>query len=183
MSTLAFRRTRRDDLPRLQAWLRRPHVARYWAHDTSDAAVERDFAGSFLGTEPSEDFVVSADGVPVGFVQRCRIHDYADEERELIELVDVPAGALTIDYFVGEPDRVGQGLGTHLIREFVALCWRDHPRAPAIVVPVAAGNVASWRALRSAGFGWVATGYLTPDNPVDDGRHHVYRLDRPSGPA
>ncbi|GAA1716828.1 GNAT family N-acetyltransferase [Isoptericola hypogeus] len=178
---LTFRRTRRGDLPQIQTWLRRPHVARYWAHDTSDAAVERDFAGSFLGTEPSEDFVVSDDGAPVGFIQRCRIHDYADEERELIALVDVPVDALTIDYFVGEPDRVGQGLGTRMIREFTATCWRDHPGATTIVVPVVTGNAASWGALRSAGFRWVATGWLPPDNPVDDGQHHVYRLDRPVG--
>ncbi|MCA5892326.1 acetyltransferase [Isoptericola sp. NEAU-Y5] len=181
MSTLAFRRTRRGDLSQIQAWLRQPHVARYWAHDTSDAAVERDFAGSFGGTEPSEDFVVSDGGVDVGFVQRCCIHDYAAEERELIELVEVPADALTIDYFVGEADRVGQGVGSRMVREFVALCWRDHPGATAIVVPVVVGNVASWSALRSAGFRRVATGHLPPDNPVDDGLHHVYRLDRPAG--
>jgi aminoglycoside 6'-N-acetyltransferase len=178
---LGFRRTERGDLRQIQGWLRHEHVARYWAHDTSDAAIECDFAGSIDGTEPSEDFVVECGGTAVGFVQRCRIHDYPDGFTELVELVDVPPGALTIDYFIGEPAMVGRGLGTRLIQEFTALCWRDHVRAPAIIVPVSASNVASWGALRSAGFTRIAVGHMEPDNPLDDGQHVVYRRDRPAG--
>lgn len=177
---LGFRRTERDDLRRIQEWLRHEHVARYWAHDTSDAAIERDFAGSIDGTEPSEDFIVSHGGEPVGFVQRCRIHDYPDGFAELMALVDVPPGALTIDYFIGEPAMVGRGLGSRLVRGFTELCWRDHAPAPAIIVPVSASNVASWGALRSAGFAHIASGYLEPDSPLDDGQHVVYRRDRPA---
>lgn len=180
---LAFRRTRRADLPLIQRWLRSPHVERYWSHDTSDDAVERDFAGSFEGTEPSEDFIVELRGAPAGFVQRCRIFDYEDGHRELIELAGVPRDALTIDYFIGEPDFLGRGLGTLLIREFTRLCWRDRPTAGTIIVPVAVVNTASWSALRSAGYAHVTTGYLEPDNPLDDGQHHVHRLDRPAGPV
>ncbi|WP_016700127.1 GNAT family N-acetyltransferase [Actinoalloteichus spitiensis] len=179
--TLRFRRTRLEDLPLIQSWLRRPHVARYWAHDTSDAAIERDFAGSVLGEEPSEDYLVFRADRPIGFAQRCRIHDYPEGHRELVELVDVPPDALTIDYFIGEAELLGQGLGTRLVEAFTGLCWRDHPEASAIIVPVAASNTPSWAALRRAGYSLVATGYLTPDNPLDDGIHHVHRADRPRG--
>ncbi|WP_422647258.1 GNAT family N-acetyltransferase [Actinoalloteichus caeruleus] len=177
---LEFRRNRHDDLRLIQTWLRRPHVARYWVHDTSDAGVERDFAGSLRGTEPSEDFLVLWGGSPIGFAQRCRIHDYPEGHRELIELVDVPSDALTIDYFIGEPELLGRGLGTLLIEAFTELCWRDHPEASAIIVPVATSNTPSWSALRRAGYAAIGTGYLTPDNPLDDGSHHVHRLDRPT---
>ncbi|MBK1783452.1 GNAT family N-acetyltransferase [Prauserella cavernicola] len=176
---LSFRRTTREDLPVIQRWLRTPHVDRFWQHDTSDEAVERDFAGSIEGTEPSEDFVVELDGRPIGFAQRCRIFDYPDDHQDLIELADVPAGALTIDYFLGEPDVLGQGLGTGLVREFTRLCWAEYPDAPAIVVPVVASNVASWSALRSAGYNHTVTGHLEPENAADDGQHHVLRADRP----
>lgn len=175
---LRFRRTTRADLPLLQRWLRQPYVARYWAHETDDAAIERDFAGSIDGTDPSEDFVVELDRAPIGFIQRCRIHDYPEGHDELIALADVPAEAWTIDYFLGEPSALGRGLGTRAIREFTARCWADHPSCEAIVVPVAAGNVPSWSALRSAGYAHVINGYLPPDNPIDDGRHHVFRIDR-----
>ncbi len=50
-----------------------------------------------------------------------------------------------------------------------------------MLVPVAAGNVASWRALERAGFVRVAEGPLTPDNPVDPTDHVLYLLRRPPG--
>lgn len=49
-----------------------------------------------------------------------------------------------------------------------------------IVVPIVAGNRASWRALEKAGFVRIAEGDLLPDNPVDPPAHVVYRLDRPA---
>lgn len=177
---LVFRRTTRADLGLLQQWLRTEHVARYWAHETSDEAVERDFGPSIDGTEPSEDFLVRLGPTPLGFIQRSAIHDYADEHRELIRLVTVPEGALTIDYFIGEATLLGRGLGTEMVRQFTELCWAERPDATAIIVPVAAGNRASWSALRSAEYTRIATGILPPDNPVDDGQHVVYARRRPA---
>lgn len=166
---LGFRRTSRDDLPRIRHWLALPHVQRYWAHDTSVAAVERDFADSFDGSEPPEDVVIEYDGTPIGFIQRSVIHDYPIDHRDLIDLATVRSAALTIDYFIGDTSMLGQGLTTRFIRAFSAACWVRHADAPAIVVPVVVGNVASWSALASAGYHYVTTGFLTPDNLIDDG--------------
>jgi len=177
---LRFRRTSRNDLPRIRHWLRAPHVERYWAHDTSEAGVERDFAGSFDGTEPSEDFIIELDDEPIGLIQRSFIYDYQEEHSALIELTAAPASALTIDYFIGEPSMLGRGLATHVIRSFSAESFAAHADATAIIVPVVVGNVASWSALASAGFRHMISGFLPPDNALDDGQHHVYRLDRPN---
>ncbi len=38
---------------------------------------------------------------------------------------------------------------------------------------------ASWRALEKAGLQRIAEGAISPDNPVDDPLHYVYRVDRP----
>lgn len=48
------------------------------------------------------------------------------------------------------------------------------------VVPIFAGNRASWRALEKAGFIRIAEGDLVPDNPIDPPLHVIYRLDRPA---
>ena len=178
---MQFRRTTREDLPLIQAWLENLHVARFWNHDTSDAAVERNFAGSFEGTEPSEDFIVLHQQLPIGLIQRYLFADYPDDRAEMQTLVEVPEGALSIDYFIGETEHTGKGLGTAMIRQMVEKCWDDHPLSTTVIVPVAVANPASWRALLAAGFTQVATGHLAPDNPIDDGQHHVFRIDRPSG--
>ncbi len=175
---MEFRRTTRADFPLLARWLGTPHVARFWNHETTPEAIERDFGGSVDGTEPSDDFIVEDAGVPVGFIQRSRICDYADEHIELIALADAPQDALTIDYFIGEGAATGRGVGTRMIREFTDLCFADCPAASAIIVPVIAGNPASWKALAAAGYERIAEGHIPPDNPIDDGWHVVYRRDR-----
>ena len=175
---MEFRRATRADFPLLARWLGTPHVARFWNHETTPEAIERDFGGSVDGTEPSDDFIVEDAGVPVGFIQRSRICDYADEHIELIALADAPQDALTIDYFIGEGAATGRGVGTRMIREFTDLCFADCPSASAIIVPVIAGNPASWKALAAAGYERIAEGHIPPDNPIDDGWHVVYRRDR-----
>ncbi len=180
MHDLTFRLLRRHDFPLLRSWLAEPHVARWWNHDVSPAAVERDFGPSIDGSDPAEVFVVQAGGRDVGLIQRYMFSDNPGYIDELAPLLAVPAEALSIDYFIGERSASRRGLGTAMIRAAVAGTWRDHSQAPAIVVPVNAGNVASWRMLERAGFRRIASGPLTPDNPIDGPAHFVYRIERPS---
>ena len=173
----------RDDLPLLGRWLAEPAVARWWNHETSPEAVQRDFGPSVRGEEPGEDLVLLLDGRPVGLLQRSRIHDYPQDVAELARVVDVPEDAYSLDYLLGEPALRGRGLGSRFLARAVERTWQDHPDAGCLLVPVVAANRASWRALERAGLRRVATGELTPDNPVDDPLHHVYRADRPGTAA
>jgi aminoglycoside 6'-N-acetyltransferase len=176
---IAFRPLARADFPRLRAWLEEPLVARWWNHETSDAALERDFGPSLDGGDPAEFFVAIAGGVPFGLIQRYPIAAYAEYAEELAPLVELAPGALSIDYLIGVPGHRGRGVGAAMIAAFAAECWTAYPGATEIVVPVAAGNAASWRALERAGFRRVAEGDLEPDNPIDPPDHVVYALGRP----
>ncbi|WP_436789406.1 GNAT family N-acetyltransferase [Yinghuangia sp. YIM S10712] len=176
---ITWRRLTERDFPLLSTWLAQPHVARWWNHETTAEAVARDFGAAARGEEPSEDLLVHLDGTPVGLVQRCRIDDYPEYHDELAPVIDLPAGTVSIDYLIGDPERIGRGLGTRMIRAVVAATWTDHPDAPAVIVPVHADNAASWRALEKAGLRRIAEADIEPDNPVDDRRHFVYRVDRP----
>ncbi|GAA4071009.1 MULTISPECIES: GNAT family N-acetyltransferase [Actinomadura] len=177
---LTWRRLAETDFPLLRRWLERPHVARWWNHETSPEAVRRDFGPAARGEEPSEDVLALLDGRPFGLVQRCRLADYPDYLADLAAIVDVPDGAFSIDYLIGEPGLTGRGLGTRMLTAFVRRTWDDHPDATSVVVPVVAANRASWRALEKAGLHRVGEGDLEPDNPVDDPAHYVYRIDRPA---
>ena len=74
---------------------------------------------------------------------------------------------------------LGRGLGAEMIRAFINRLWRDDRSALCVIVPLNALNAASVRALERAGFARVASGDLSPDNPIDDPAHFIYRLDRP----
>lgn len=168
------------DLPLLKRWLEEPHVHQWWNHETDDYALERDFGPVMRGEEPSEDLLVRLDGRPVGLVQRSRFADYPDYRDEVAALTEVPEGAVTVDYLVGEPGDTGQGLGTAIVRAVVAATWTEVAGAECVIVPVAAANRASWRALERAGLSRVAEGELRPDNPANGKIHYVYRIDRPA---
>ncbi len=176
---ITFRRLRREDFPRLGQWLAQPHVARWWNHETSAEAVERDFGASADGAEPNQDWLARLGREPVGLLQYSWYRDYPDYRRELAAVVEVPERAAGLDYLIGDPDRIGRGLGPAMISAFVTRVWSRDPEVSCLLVPVVAANRRSWRALQKAGFTVVASGELEPDNPVDDREHVVLRIDRP----
>lgn len=180
---MTWRRLRESDFPLVRRWLAQPHVARWWHHDASPEAVARDFGPAARGEEPSQDLLVFLDGHPLGLVQRSRFADYPEYRAEVAALLAVPGETVTLDYLIGDPEQVGRGLGAHMIRALVRTTWQDHPRAPAVLVPVPAANRASWRALEKAGLRRVAEGELEPDSPAAGRAHYLYRVERPAEPG
>jgi aminoglycoside 6'-N-acetyltransferase len=162
----------------LGRWLAQPHVERWWNHQTSADAVESDFGAAVDGVDPADIFIAAAGAQPIGLLQRYRFGDHPGYRDDLAAVLEVPDGALSIDYFVGEPSVLRQGFGSAMIGAAVASIWRDCPAAPSIVVPVSAANAASWRTLERAGFTRVAGGPLAPDNPIDSPDHFIYRIER-----
>jgi aminoglycoside 6'-N-acetyltransferase len=174
---IAFEPLGRSDFPLLATWLAEPLVARWWNQEHSPEALEREFGPSIDGEDETEIFIATEDR-PYGLIQRYPIGAYAEYRDELAAVCDVPAGALSIDYLIGEPSARGRGRGAAMIAAFVGWSWRRYPEARDVIVPVAAANRGSWRALERAGFERVATGELEPDNPRDSREHHVYRISR-----
>lgn len=179
--TVEWRPVEAADFPLLADWLARPHVHRYWHHDFTPEGVAKDFGPGTRGEEAGEDLLVFVDGRPTALVQRSRIADYAEDFEEFRRIVEVPPGAVTIDYLIADQSRTGRGLGTAIIRAVVADTWSTYPDCPAIIVGVVAGNIASWRALEKAGFRRIAEGDMEPDNPIDPPLHVISRIDRPEG--
>lgn len=168
-----------DDFGLLAEWLSHPHVHRWWFHEFTPEAVHRDFGPSARGEEPNEDWLALLGQRPVALVQRSFWHDYPEYVEEVAPILPIPQDAVTIDYLIGEVTDTGHGLGPAIIEAMLADTWATVPRANCVIVPVALGNRASWRALEKAGFARIAEGDLAPDNPIDPPAHVIYRLDRP----
>jgi aminoglycoside 6'-N-acetyltransferase len=179
MAPFTFRRVSRADFPLIAEWLAQPHIARWWNHEFTPEAVERDFGSSVDGAEPGEDYLALLDGRPAGLIQYSRYADYPEYLAELARLTPVPEHAVSIDYLIGDATLTGRGLGKAMITRFDERVWEASSVATCIVVPVNAANEASWRALLGAGFRIVARGEMEPDNPMDGREHLILRLDRP----
>jgi 4-hydroxy-tetrahydrodipicolinate reductase/aminoglycoside 6'-N-acetyltransferase len=138
-----------EDLGRIGAWLRLPHVARWWTPDTT---AEKELAKYRLrigpgGLSDTIMLTVLQDGRAIGWCQWYRWADYPDEEAAMAAL----AGEAGIDYAIGDPAWIGRGTGTELIAVLVAEIRRRHPGAGVLVGPDA-DNTASRRVLEKNGF-------------------------------
>ncbi len=106
---------------------------------------------------------------PIGWCQWYRWADYPAEAAAM-DARDSEAG---IDYAIGEPGRIGRGVGTALVAALVAEVRRHHPRAGILVDPDAA-NVPSRRVLEKNGFHLVAERLVSID--PSDRPKAIYRL-------
>lgn len=176
---VTFRTLTRDDLPMLARWLAEPLVARWWSENPPDR-VEQDF-GPHLDDARTECRVIIADGQEVGMVMR---YSLATDPSGVAELtgagIEVPAGAWSMDYLIGEPTARGRGVGAAMAARAVAEIWDRHPGASCVIVPVNVENPRSWGALLRAGFRRLPDAELTPDNPGDTPLHAICRIDRPA---
>jgi aminoglycoside 6'-N-acetyltransferase len=177
----------RADYGLLSEWLAQAHVARWWHHETSAAHIEADFGAVIDGNEAGEVFIASTGGRPFGLIQRYAYADYPEYLEEVSRVVEVPDGAVSMDYFVGESSLLNRGLGSSMVRALLDRTWQTqkghdgYERATAVIIPVVVANTASWRTLENAGMRRVAQGQLSPDNPIDGDAHFLYRIDRPRG--
>jgi aminoglycoside 6'-N-acetyltransferase len=144
-----FRPMSADDLPMVRAWLARPHVQEWWG-----AAEEQfDLVSGDLAEPAMDQFIVTCHRRPFAYLQ-C----YAQSAWPQNGLGTHPAGTRGIDQFIGEPDMLGRGHGSALIRTFVDGLLRAG--VPRVLTDPDPANARAIRAYEKAGFlrrGEVAT--------------------------
>jgi RimJ/RimL family protein N-acetyltransferase len=161
---LSFRPMAPDDLRLLHEWLQRPHVRRWWSeHETSGEVVEH-YLPAIEGRDPTELYFALLDGEPIGFIQTYLVADYP----EYAALVAAEDGAAGVDLFIGEPELVGKGIGTEMLRRFVSEVVFAKPSVRWCIADPDAANVASVRAFEKAGFR-VVKNFVDPS----DGKTHA----------
>ncbi len=157
----AFRPLIAADLPMLHEWLARPHVAVWWDGTPSLAEVEAEYGPVVAGVEPVRAYVVLRGGEAVGFAQ-----DYtpADCHGDGWWLDEHDPGVRGIDQFLAHEDQLGRGLGTAMVRAFVARLFAD-PAVTRVQVDPSPENGRAIRCYEKAGFR--AVGEIdTPDGPA-----------------
>jgi RimJ/RimL family protein N-acetyltransferase len=160
VQTLSFRALARADLPMLHEWIGRPHVTSWWNEPSSAQALERDYLPAIDGRSTTRAFIAELAGVPIGFIQVYRVMDSGDgwwpDERD--------PGARGIDQFIADAGRLGQGLGTAMVRVFVDRLFED-PGVTCVQTDPSPANVRAIRCYAGAGFETVGE-VLTPDGPA-----------------
>lgn len=125
-----------------------------WWHDPLDLeGVRAKYGPRIDGRVPTRVLLMSEGEQPVGFIQWYLWRDYPEHASRLGAAAD-EAG---IDLAIGEPDRLGRGLGSGAIAKLVTEVLFADPRIAGCVSDPEARNVRSVRAFERAGFDVTAT--------------------------
>ena len=141
-----------DDYELLVRWRNSPHVRNWWDPDEGPMTVASAIEEYRPDTTPSALTtlcIVELRGVPVGFMQFYRWSSYGAEADEVgIPYDDMAWG---VDVFIGEPDALGQGLGTRMM-ELLSAYLETERDATSIVLTTEVDNSAAIRCYEKAGF-------------------------------
>ncbi|MFZ4099173.1 MAG: GNAT family N-acetyltransferase, partial [Chlamydiia bacterium] len=147
--SLHFTPLAREHLPLLWAWHSEPHVQEHYSLRTWTLEEIENKYGPRLETPSSVlGYVVLVDKEPIGYLQyyRWAEHPYPDQELDQA-IVDHAAG---IDYFIGSPQHVGQGLGSKMISAFIEEVLPEEYSY--VIADPAVSNLVSIAALKRCGF-------------------------------
>jgi RimJ/RimL family protein N-acetyltransferase len=165
---IEFRPLAEEDLPLVETWLRREHVAHWW-RDPVEATLD-EYRGVLAGRDPTALYVIVVGGRPAGMIQTYRVADHPDWDA----VVRAGPSAAGVDLFIGELDLVGVGIGPPVLDAFVREVVFSDARITAVVATVEEANRRSWRAFEQAGFRHVR------DVEEEGLPHRLLRRDRPA---
>lgn len=165
---LTFRPIVRDDLPLLHEWIQRPHVAQWWYAPCTLANVQADYLPTIDGLSSTKAYIACLNDRSIGFIQAYVVKDSADGWGK----AETDPGVRGIDQFLADASRLNQGLGTSMIRSFVAMLFSDSHVTSVQTDP----DPANHRAIRC----YTKAGFKPVDNIITpDGLALLMRCDRP----
>jgi aminoglycoside 6'-N-acetyltransferase len=161
MSRITLRSVTPDDLSLLRRWDEEPHVIASDPND--DWRWEEELARDLPWRQR---WIAEVAGRPIGFLE---VIDPARDDE--CYWGDVPEGLRALDIWIGEPDALGKGFGTEMMREALSRCFAD-PSVRAVILDPIEENTRAHRFYERLGFVEVERRQFGLDRCI------VYRLDR-----
>jgi aminoglycoside 6'-N-acetyltransferase len=159
--TITFNKLESAHFPLLLKWLMTPHVRQWW--DTNIEwtptliaekygqyinGYKRLHLASGVIEKPMHAYVIVSDGEEIGYMQYYNKHDFPSEYGYEIDYF--PENLAAIDWYIGEPDYLRQGLGTKALNQFIAdYVFKDFEAA---FVDPDVKNIAAIRTYERCGF-------------------------------
>ena len=147
-------------------------MAEWWQPTPTFAELEEEYGEHFAGLSGVKPYFVIADGSPIGYIQSYTAMGSGDgwwtEEQD--------PGVRGIDQFLANAGDLGRGLGSRMVRAFVAELFAD-PEVTKVQTDPSPKNGRAIRAYEKAGF----RALREVDTP--DGRALLMICERPSRPG
>jgi RimJ/RimL family protein N-acetyltransferase len=154
---ITFRPLATTDFPLLLHWLQQPHVAAWWPGEQSEASVAEEFSEMLEPSSTTRAYIVLLDGCAIGYIQSYVALGSGDGWWE----DETDPGVRGIDQFIGEAALLNQGIGSAMVRAFVARLFED-PQVTRVQTDPDPHNPRAIRCYEKAGFERVGQ-IVTPD--------------------
>lgn len=155
-----FEPLREEHLPRLRAWLERPHVAAWWGPAESLDELREAYLLPADAPHATRAHLALLDGEPAGFIQHYVVKGSGGGWWE----DETDPGARGIDQFLADGERLGEGRGRAMIRAFLHRLFAD-PSVTVVQTDPRPDNLRARRCYARCGFVPVRE-LVTPDGPA-----------------
>ncbi len=138
------------DLPMLHEWLNRPHIAEWWGGDETRPTLEevrQHYLPRVLAEEAITPYIAMLGHEPIGYAQSYIAMGSGDGWWE----DETDPGVRGIDQLLANPEQLGKGLGTRLVRGLVELLFADQAVTKVQTDPTPR-NLRAIRCYEKAGF-------------------------------
>ena len=138
-----------EHYPLIRAWLELPHVRQWWGDPDEELGHIKDMVE---GRDTTRPFLMTIEGRPVGYIQYWFIGHHQNETwiKDHPWLEELPSETVGVDLTIGDPALLSRGIGSEVLRRFVATL-RELGHDTIIIDPDPA-NVRAVRAYEKAGF-------------------------------
>ncbi|HEX7017537.1 MAG TPA: GNAT family N-acetyltransferase [Patescibacteria group bacterium] len=152
---ISFRELRFDDLPLLHDWLNTPHVHEWYDKDEQNTLdeIKEKYGKKINKEEPTDSYLIMYDNQPIGYIQTAKVKDWPTLE----SVVGKNQQAASIDLFIGEPNYLGKGLGSQVIRKFLTVVVFQRPDIIKCFIDPEPSNVRAIKSYEKAGFKYLKT--------------------------
>lgn len=132
-------------LPLLRRWLAEPHVKEWWQEPRDEGELREKYTVT-LQARGIRSQIIRLDGRPIGYIQSYDATGIGGGWWE-----GVPHGTYGMDQLIGDPEFVGRGLGSAIIRMYAERLLEEEDALAVIADPDPA-NLRAIRAYEKAGF-------------------------------
>ena len=154
---ISFVKLQAQYFPLLLKWLDEPFISKWWDRDVewNIGLIEKKYTPYTKGykesngiRKPIHAFIIQVDDVPIGYIQYYNKYDFPPEKN--FSLDKMPASLAAIDFYIGEKDYIGKGIGAKLLGKF--LMGYVFKKFNACFVDPASSNNAAIHTYRKVGF-------------------------------
>lgn len=153
--------------PLLVKWMNTDHVSRWWGENRhwSLEDITQKYETYCKGykvighlTKPIHAFIIEVQSQPIGFIQYYDAYDFPREDGIILPKLSDKLAAL--DFYIGEPEFIGKGLGPLILDTFL----KDHVK-PLFNACFVNPDCANERAIRT----YEKAGFQRVDSPLQGG--------------